>query len=48
MSLAEKFVAGVVAIGIVTAFGLHAGSLANLVGSVGKAGSQIEGTAIQG
>lgn len=48
MNLAEKFVAGVVAIGLVTAFGLHATSLASLAGSVGKAASQVEGTAIKG
>jgi hypothetical protein len=39
MDLAKTFVAGIVAIGLVTAFGLHASGLAQ-VGKVGFSGSQ--------
>ena len=48
MNIVEKWVTGVIAIGLVTAFGLHAANLATLTGSVGKAGSQIMGTAEKG
>jgi len=48
MSAVEKFVTGVIAIGLVTAFGLHAAGLATLVKNTGQAGAKIEGSAING
>lgn len=48
MSPVEKFVTGVVAIGLVTAFGLHAVQLSKLTGSVGNAGSGLIHTAEKG
>lgn len=44
----DKFVAGIVAIGLVTAVGLNAAGLTKFVGAVGGAGKQIENTAITG
>lgn len=44
----EKFVAGIVAIGLVTAFGLHATQLSKLVTSGGTAGSGLLKTAERG
>lgn len=48
MTPIEKFVTGIIAVGLVTAIGLRAGGLAQFVGSIGTAGKQIEGTAING
>jgi hypothetical protein len=45
---AKTFVAGIVAIGLVTAFGLHAAGLAQLSNSGGKAASGLLGTAEKG
>jgi hypothetical protein len=44
----EKFTAGVVAIGLVTAVGLHASGLAQATTSGGNAASKVLGTAEQG
>lgn len=44
----KLFIAGVVAIGLVTAFGLHASGLASLTQSAGSAGSGLLGTAETG
>ena len=48
MSIAEKFVTGVIAIGLVTAFGLHATQLSKLATSTGTAGSGLLHTAEKG
>lgn len=48
MDLAKTFVSGVVIIGLVTAFGLHASGLANLTKAGGKAGSGLLHTAETG
>lgn len=48
MNIAEIFITGVVAIGLVTAFGLHATSLSKLAGSAGTAGSGLLSTAEKG
>lgn len=48
MEPVDKFVAGVVAIGIITAFGLHAVNLATLTKQVGTSSSQVLGTAETG
>jgi len=48
MSIAEKFITGVVAIGLVTAFGLHATQLSKLAQSGGQAGSGLLHTAERG
>ena len=48
MSVAEKFITGVVAIGLVTAFGLHAVQLSKLASSTGTAGSGLIHTAERG
>jgi len=48
MSTVDKFVGGVVAIGLVTAFALHASSLSSLVQSGGSAGSGLLNTAEKG
>jgi hypothetical protein len=45
---AKLFIAGVVAIGLVTAFGLHASGLAQVAKSGGQAGQGLLGTAISG
>ena len=45
---AKLFLGGVVAIGLVTAFGLHATGLAKLATAGGKAGSGLLGTAETG
>jgi hypothetical protein len=44
----KKATAGLVAVAIVTAFGLHAAGLAKLAASWGGAGSQVLGTAETG
>jgi len=44
----KLFIGGVVAIGLVTAFGLHASGLANLTKSAGTAGQGLLGTAETG
>lgn len=44
----KLFIGGVVAIGLVTAFGLHASGLASLTSSAGKAGQGLLGTAETG
>jgi hypothetical protein len=48
MDALKLFLAGVVGIGLVTAFGLHASGLANLTSSAGKAGQGLLGTAETG
>lgn len=48
MKIGEQLAAGLVAIGLVTAFGLHATQLAKLAPSVGKAGSGLLNTAEKG
>ena len=45
MNIVETFVAGVVAIGLVTAFGLHAQNLAVLTKQTGTSSSQLLNTA---
>lgn len=44
----KLFVGGVVAIGLVTAFGLHSQGLTSLTKAGGSAASGLEGTAIKG
>jgi hypothetical protein len=46
--IAVLFVSGVVAVALVTAFGLHAQGLSQLAGSAGKAGQGLIGTAETG
>lgn len=46
--LAKTFVAGVVAIGLVTAFGLHASGLTGLTKAGGTAASGVLNTAEKG
>jgi hypothetical protein len=46
--IAKTFIAGVVAIGLVTAFGLHSAGLTQLTKAGGSAASGLEGTAIKG
>jgi hypothetical protein len=48
MELGKMFIAGVVAIGLVTAFGLHAQGLSQLAKSGGTASKGLLGTAISG
>jgi hypothetical protein len=48
LSIAEKFVTGVVGIGLVTAFALHAASLTTLVDTGGTAAQNLLGTAEKG
>lgn len=48
MDLAKVFVTGVIAIGIVTAFGLHASGLSSVGQTAFKGGSQLLGTAEKG
>jgi len=48
MDLAKTFVSGIVIIGLVTAFGLHATGLSKFTASAGKAGQGLLGTAIKG
>jgi hypothetical protein len=48
MEPVDKFVAGVVAVALVTAFGLHAVNLATLTKQVGTSSSQVLGTAETG
>lgn len=48
MNTVDKFVTGVVAIGLVTAFALHASSLSTLVKTTGSAGQGLIGTAETG
>jgi hypothetical protein len=45
MDTVDKFVAGVIAIGLVTAFGLHSTQLAGLTKQVGSSSSQVLNTA---
>lgn len=45
MDTVDKFIAGVVAIGLVTAFGLHATQLSGLVKQTGSSSSQLLNTA---
>lgn len=44
----EKFITGVVAIGLVTAIGLHAAQLSTLTKQVGSTGSGLMNTAEKG
>ena len=48
MPTIDIFVAGVVAIGLVTAFGLHSTQLTGLTKQVGSSSSQLLGTAETG
>jgi len=48
MDLAKTFVAGIVAIGLVTAFGLHASGLSQLAKSGGSASQGLLRTAETG
>ena len=48
LDIFKTFVAGIVAIGLVTAFGLHATGLSSLTTSAGKAGQGLLGTAETG
>jgi len=48
MNIVEQFVTGVVAIGLVTAFAIHASSLSGLVKSGGGAAQGLLGTAETG
>lgn len=48
MDVLKLFFAGVVGIGLVTAFGLHASGLANLTSSAGKASQGLLSTAETG
>ena len=48
MNVAKKFVVGVVAVGLVTAFGLHATNLARLTTQTFRSAGLIEKTAING
>jgi hypothetical protein len=48
VNLADTFITGVVAIGLVTAFALHATDLTKLVSATGTAGSGLLGTAEKG
>ena len=48
MDLFKLFIAGVVGVAMVTAFGLHAQGLAKLTTSAGKAGQGLIGTAETG
>jgi hypothetical protein len=45
MTVVETFVTGIVAIGLVTAFGLHAQNLAVLTKQAGSSSSQLLNTA---
>lgn len=48
MGTFDKFVTGVIAVGMVTAFALHAKDLSGLVSSTGSAASGLMGTAEKG
>jgi hypothetical protein len=48
MNTVDKFVTGVIAIGLVTAFALHASSLSTLVKTTGTASQGLLGTAESG
>jgi hypothetical protein len=48
MDVLKTFVVGIVTIGLITAFGLHATGLASLTTSAGKAGQGLLGTAETG
>jgi hypothetical protein len=48
MNQVDTFITGVVAIGLVTAFALHATDLSKLVTSTGTASSGLLGTAEKG
>lgn len=48
MELGKLFIGGVVAVALVTAFGLHAKGLSQLAQSGGTAGKGLLGTAISG
>lgn len=48
MDMLKLFLAGVIGIAMVTAFGLHAKGLASLTTSAGKAGQGLIGTAETG
>lgn len=48
MDFLKTATAGIVAIGLVTAFGLHATGLSKFVGAAGKAGSGVLNTAEKG
>lgn len=48
MDLAKTFIAGIVAVSLVTAFGLHAKGLATLTKSAGTAGQGLIGAAETG
>jgi hypothetical protein len=48
MNTLDKFITGVIGIGLVTAFALHATSLSTLVKTTGTAGQGLLGTAESG
>lgn len=48
MDLAKTLVGGIVVIGLVTAFGMHATGLSKLAGAGGKASSGLLNTAEKG
>lgn len=48
MNEVDKFITGVVAIGIITAFALHATDMSKLVSSTGSAASGLMNTAEKG
>ena len=48
MNTLDKFITGVVAVGMVTAFALHAKDLSGLVSATGGAASGLMGTAEKG
>lgn len=48
MNEVDKFITGIVAIGVITAFALHASDLSKLVSATGTATSGLMGTAEKG
>jgi L-cystine uptake protein TcyP (sodium:dicarboxylate symporter family) len=48
MDVLKMFIAGVVGVAMITAFGLHASGLAQVTSSAGKAGQGLIGTAETG
>lgn len=48
LSPVEKFITGVIGIGVITALALNAAGLSKVVASTGQAGSQLMSTAEKG
>lgn len=48
MNVVEKIITGAIAIGLVTAFGLHAAGIAQVTRAGGNATSKVFGTVEQG